>query len=182
MKTIAIRKILKKIAQSYEKSNKRKLFYRVCACDMLPKKVSYVHDWIIIVNLDESSRKGSHWVGIFLTRLTRTLFFFDSYGMQPNNKYINEFISTHAKNTFWNNRQLQSFYSYCCGEYCCMFAHTMAKGDVLACFMRQFNDKYHRNDEKVQSMFSCTFEKKNCSQCCKSYYSCLQSDDEKDNK
>lgn len=61
MDTISIRKILKKIAESYEKKYKRKLYYKVCACDQLPKTLSKNKDAIIIVNSETSDKSGQHW-------------------------------------------------------------------------------------------------------------------------
>lgn len=61
MDTIAIRNSLRKIAQSYEKRFKRKLFYRVCACDQLPNRLPYNRDAIIVINSDTSDLPGQHW-------------------------------------------------------------------------------------------------------------------------
>lgn len=66
MDTFDIRASLKKIAQSYKKTNKRKLYYRVCACDKLPKSLPYNQDAIIVVNNQTSQQSGQHWyIGCF---------------------------------------------------------------------------------------------------------------------
>lgn len=168
MDTIAIKKTLRKIAKSYEKKNKKKLFNHVCACDLLPKKIQNNQDSIIIVNEDTSDKPGSHWHAIWITS-KKKCYFFDSYGERPNNKYIMSFMKSNSTKQYWNNRQLQSFYSYCCGEYCCMFAYTFAKTNNSGDFFNQFNSNLHKNDEKVQSMYTCTFHNRGCSQHCRSY-------------
>lgn len=111
---------------------------------------------------------------IWMTRISRTILFFDSYGMLPNNTYIIEFIRKNGRQTFWNRQRLQSFYSYCCGEYACLFAHAMANGNALRCFMSQFTDKYHLNDEKVRSLFGCLFLGRRRNQNCTSFFNCIQ--------
>lgn len=131
---------------------------------------------------------------LWIERLSRTTYFFDSYGMLSNNQYIVSFIRKNSKQTFWNRRRLQSFYSYCCGgkklnyyfslhhltsfmffviEYCLVFAYTIALGEALECFMNQFSTKYYSNDEKVRSLYQCIYNEK-CAQSCTSFFSCIQ--------
>lgn len=174
MNTFSIKQTLKKIALSYELEHKKKLFYRVCACDLLPNRIPNNQETIIIVNLDTSDKSGSHWQAMWFS-FDRTCYFFDSYGQQPTNHYIKNFIKTHAHTTYWNKQQIQSYYSYCCGEYCCMFAYSMAKIDAITCFFKQFSTNLHSNDDKIRSMYNCTFNNRGCSQGCKSYFNCINS-------
>lgn len=93
--------------------------------------------------------------------------------MFPNNHYIREFIRKNAKQTFWNKRRLQSFYSYTCGEWCCVWGFSMSRGESLECFMKQFGNKHHSNDEKVRSLYRCIFQAR-CGQNCTSFFNCIQ--------
>lgn len=61
MDTFAIQSCLRKIAKSYANENKRKLYYRVCACDKLPKTIPYDQDVIIVINNQTSDQSGQHW-------------------------------------------------------------------------------------------------------------------------
>lgn len=175
MNTFAIEKILKKIAVEYKKKYKKKLFHHVCACDLLPKNVPNNQDIIIVVNIDESTSEGSHWQSIFITGKKRNRFsyFFDSYGYSPTNSFIKRFIIDNSNKITWNKRQLQSYYSYSCGEFCCMFAYSMAKNMAFTCFFNQFNKKLNLNDEKVRALFNCIFNKRSCTQQCKKYIKCV---------
>lgn len=173
MNTFAIEKILKKIAVDYKKKYKKKLFHLVCACDLLPKEVPINQDVIIVVNIDESNKQGSHWQSIFITRNNRKCYFFDSYGYAPTNPYIKRFIINNSNTITWNKRQLQSYYSYSCGEFCCMFAYSMAKNKAFTCFFNQFNKKLNLNDEKIRALFDCIFKKRSCTQQSKKYIKCV---------
>lgn len=190
-----IRNALKKIAKIYESKNKKKIFYRVCACDMLPKRLPTNQDVMIICNTDKSTNPGEHWLGLYLPaphrvvpggtaasashitknniRNFRSCHFFDSYGYMPTNEYIINFIKKNAREMYWNRHQLQSYHSYTCGEYCCMFAYSMAKNNNIKCFLKQFGKKLHSNDVKIRSMFNCTFYDKKCTQHSKSYFDCV---------
>lgn len=141
---------------------------------------------MIICNSDKSTNPGEHWLALYLpaphrdTRLAtaasashitknnirnfRSCYYFDSYGFMPTNEYIINFIKKNTREMYWNRHQLQSYHSYTCGEYCCMFV-----------FLKQFDNKRHSNDVKIRSMFNCMFNDKQCTQNSKSYFECINS-------
>lgn len=173
MNTFTIKHILAKIASDYKKKTKKKLFVRVCACDLLPKTLPKDKDVIIIVNTDTSNKPGEHWELIWILNNEKHCYFFDSYGLPPTNNYIKRFIKKHAITTNWNKKQLQSFHSFCCGEYCCLFALSITKENGFNCFFNQFNENHDSNDVNVKTLFNCVFEKQFQLQGCISYLNCI---------
>lgn len=58
MDTLQIKRVLFKIAKCYKEKYNCKLFYRVCACDRLPRTLPQNEEVIIICNLDPISMPG----------------------------------------------------------------------------------------------------------------------------
>lgn len=185
MDTKTIQKTLEKIARLHKAKYRKKLFCCVCACDMIPKKIPKSNSAIIIVNSDTSDKPGTHWLAIWITtsKRQRLAYFFDSYGRAPLNTYIRNFIKDHSNKISWNVKQIQSLHTHTCGEYCCVFALSMAASKSFTCFFRQFDNDFDANDEKIHHLYNCNFnktmtkrgEKQICNQRCKSFNECLGS-------
>ena len=75
-----------------------------------------------IINLSESTEKGSHFTCIYITK--NSIEYFDSYGMQPFIsriiKFVNKMKKEHRKFTH-NATMLQPLDSYHCGLYVIAF-------------------------------------------------------------
>ena len=71
--------------QKYYKNEPR--FNGVCSRDNLPK----IKDGAYIINLDEYSHIGTHWVALWLNNNKAT--YFDSFGVEHIPKEIKEFIN-----------------------------------------------------------------------------------------
>lgn len=65
-----------------------------------------------IVNTDDSSKQGTHWVAYY-TRSPQDYEFFDSYGLSPAH-YGFEWLSP----TTFNTVKLQTDFSNTCGHFC----------------------------------------------------------------
>jgi hypothetical protein len=74
-----------------------------------------------ILNLDQHTENGSHWVCIFINTNKKQIEYFDSEGKKYNNKYINNFLNILKKkynfDIVYNKRQFQ-FSGVQCGFYC----------------------------------------------------------------
>lgn len=184
MDTFTINHCLREIARIYKKKYKKKLFYHVSACDLLPKELPIDRDCIFVINLDVSSQSGSHWVALFISatnqskknKKCRHSMYFDSYGLPPSNTHIRSFIKKNSNYTSWNHKKLQSDYSIVCGIYCIIWCLSVINNDGFSCFFNEFNKNYDSNDEKVQSLYGCVFENRLCIQRCKSYLNCMGGD------
>lgn len=171
MDTYTIRRTLQKIAHKYKTKNKKTLYYQVCACDLLPISIPKNQDAVLIINLDKSDSSGSHWVCVHISK--RVCHYFDSYGLYPTNSFIKKFIKNNSNTLHWNHQRLQSYFSYYCGQWACMFAHSITN-NALSCFFSKFSRNVHSNDEIVRSLYACTFNNKPSTQHCKSYFNCIQ--------
>lgn len=104
----------------------------VFAADTVPyDKASTARNIAFIVNSDKASSSGQHWVAFLCLRGSRTVEYFDSYGL-PLPEYTE--ICAHMPKYFSNRVHkrnvscLQSLNSASCGEYCILFLTSRAHG------------------------------------------------------
>ena len=101
------------------KTNQDGVFSR----DNLPK----IKDRAYIINLDEYSDIGTHWVALHLNNNNAT--YFDSFGVEHIPKEITAFINN--KNIKTNIFRIQAYDSVMCGYFCIRFIDFMFKGKIL---------------------------------------------------
>lgn len=182
MDTQTIQKVLSHITKLYEKQFEEKLFHYVGPCDTLPKSIPKNKNSVYIINTDPSTKSGTHWLCLWISKRKQFSYFFDSYGRPPIfNKYIQNFIETHCKIIHWNVKQIQAYNSFVCGEYCCLFAACLSNKKHPKCFFKQFENSYKQNDKLAKILFWCLFKKTKqvrlcktlkCIQNCKSFTQC----------
>ena len=84
----------------------------------------------MVINLDDSKHRGSHWIGIFVKNATH-IYYFDSYGDLPHeNKHIMKFLSG-FKNITRQTAVIQSVVSTACGYYVIFFIYICSLGKSL---------------------------------------------------
>lgn len=97
--------------------------------------------WSTIVNLSPSSQSGSHFVAI--VRNEGQLFYFDSFGFSPYQKYvvktINDLMQDQVSIYFWP-RQIQSFHSDMCGFFTLFFISTERENQMFHLNNLRMND------------------------------------------
>lgn len=91
-------------------------FGGVFASDTLP--VAKKHFVSFIVNLDDHTLPGSHWVSIYFKN--RIAFYFDSYGRCPPKSILN-FMQKNCDDVYFNNVQVQNYFTTSCGYFCLFF-------------------------------------------------------------
>lgn len=120
-------------------------FQGVFAADMIPplKEKS-----AIVVNQDDSSQPGSHWIAIYVDK-DNNLEFFDSYGQSPflYGKFIRDYVSTY-KNISWNSVVFQSMTSNVCGLYCIYFILKRCQGKSMFSIIQNLCEN-KRNDFQI---------------------------------
>lgn len=94
------------------------VFRGVYAKDKLPKMVQK-YPAAYVVNLDDSSLPGSHWVLVYISK-DRTGEYFDSYGNSPP-KEIRRFLDRNSIQWTHNKRRIQSLSTTVCGAYCIVY-------------------------------------------------------------
>jgi hypothetical protein len=122
----------------------KRFFGGVYSSDTLPDVRSLPMG--LIVNFDEASKPGSHWVGIWLTTSGQAIYF-DSFGFPPAvaPPAISKFLQSY--HTVYNDKMLQHFSADTCGYYTILFiilcSRNLALLEIQSLFLqnaREFND------------------------------------------
>ena len=98
-------------------------FNGVYSRDNLPK----IEDGTYVINLDEYSDIGTHWVALYVQNNNVT--YFDSFGVEHIPKEIKAFINN--KNITTNIFRIQAYDSIICGYLCIGFIDFMLAGKTL---------------------------------------------------
>ena len=115
--------------QKYYKNEPR--FNGVYSRDNLPK----IKDGAYIINLDEYSDIGTHWVALYVQNNDVTDF--DSFGVEHILKEIKTFID--KKNIKAKIFRIQAYDSIMCGYFCNGFIDFILAGKTLADFCNLFS-------------------------------------------
>lgn len=111
-------------------------------------KLAY-YPTIVIINLDERSMEGSHWISVAIYKTN--LFICDSLGgIIPTNRFPTELTN------FLNNllqtrllhitKRLQPLDSELCGLYCITFVKEMSQHNCFCEFLKLFSCNLQQND------------------------------------
>ena len=114
--------------QKYYQNQPR--FNGVYSRDNLPK----IKDGVYIINLDEYSDIGTHWIALYV--LNNVTFFY-SFGVEHIPKEIQAFIDN--KNIKANIFIIQAYDSIMCGYFCIGFIDFMLSGKTLTDFTNLFS-------------------------------------------
>ena len=114
--------------QKYYKNEPR--FNGVYSRDNLPK----IKDGAYVINLDEYSDIGTHWVALWVNNNNAT--YFDSFRVEHIPKEIKAFINN--KNIITNIFRIQAYYSIMCGYFCIVFIDFMLAGKELTDYTNLF--------------------------------------------
>ena len=106
-------------------------FNGVYSRDNLPK----IKDGAYVINLDEYSDIGTHWVALYIQNNDVT--YFDSFGVKHIPKEIRTFLSN--KNIKTNIFRIQAYDSIMCGYFCIGFIDFMLAGKTLTEFTNLFS-------------------------------------------
>ena len=115
--------------QAYYQKESR--FNGVYSRDNLPDKIK---DGAYVINLDEYSDIGTHWIALYVNNKTAT--YVNSFGIEYIPKEIKKFISN--KNTIANIFRIQAYDSVLCGYFCIGFIDFMLKGNNITDFSSIF--------------------------------------------
>ena len=140
------------IMKYYENESR---FNGVYSRDNLPNKIK---DGAYVINLDEYSDIGTHWVALYVKNNDIT--YFDSFGVEHIPKEIIKFIGRPSfsallhKNVIANIFRIQVYDSTMCGYFCSGFIAFMFKGKTPTEFTNLFSPyDFNRNDDIVLSYF-----------------------------
>ena len=130
--------------QKYYENESR--FNGVYSRDNLPK----IKDGAYVINLDEYSDIGTHWVTLFVQN--NNVIYFDSFGLEHISKDIKTFISN--KNIKTNIFRIQAYDSKMCGYFCIGFINFMLAGKTLTEYTNLYwPNNFKKNDDIVLNYF-----------------------------
>ena len=109
---------IKNAVKKIRLKNFRGLFLR----DTLPKKPK--RNECVIMNLDDTSGDGTHWVAWF--KRGNDKFYFDSFGLPPPTE-LNDYLG----DVFHPTEQIQPRQEVFCGHFCLFVLKEMQKGKHL---------------------------------------------------
>ena len=122
-------------------------FNGVYSRDNLPNKIK---DGAYIINLDEYSDIGTHWIALYVKNNDIT--YFDSFGVEHIPKEIKAFIKN--RNIKTNIFRIQAYDSIMCGYFCIGFINFMLSGKKLTEHTNLFSpNNLKKNDNIILNYF-----------------------------
>ena len=107
-------------------------FNGIYSRDNLPK----IKDGAYVINLDEYSDIGTHWVALYVQN-SNNVIYFDSFGVEHIPKEIKTSINN--KNIKINIFGIQEYDSIMCGYFCVSFIDFMLAGKTLTEYTNLFH-------------------------------------------
>ena len=123
-------------------------FNGVYSRDNLPNKIE---DGAYVINLDEYSDIGTHWVALYVSNNDVT--YFDSFGVEHIPKEMKKFInrSLYIKTNIF---RIQAYNSIMFGYFCIGFINFMLEGKTLTDFTSLFSPyDFDKNENIILSYF-----------------------------
>ena len=131
--------------QSYYHNERR--FNGVYSRDNWPDKIKY---GTYVINLDEYSDIGTHWVSLYVN--SKTVTYFDSFGVETIPKEIKKSINN--KNIIANICRVQNYDLIMCGYFCIGFINYMYKGTSLTGYTNlSLSNSFKKNDDIILNYF-----------------------------
>ena len=106
-------------------------FIGVYSRDNLPSKIK---NGAYVINLDEYSDIGTHWIALYVNNKTVT--YFDIFGIEHIPKEVKKFIGN--RNIISNIYRIRNYDSIMCGYFCTGFIDYMFKGKSLTDYANLF--------------------------------------------
>lgn len=100
-----------------------------------------------VINMDESTGPGTHWVAIYKTN--NEIYYFDSFGIEPPPEVIDRYQKETGARFLFSTNQIQAPNSTMCGWYCIMFLNQMMGGKSYYDFVYQFDRNNRAINEKI---------------------------------
>ena len=132
------------IMKYYENESR---FNGVYPRDNLTNKIK---DGAFVINLDEYSDIGTHWIALYVKNNDIT--YFHSFGVEHIPKEIKILIKN--KNIKTNIFRIQAYDSIMCGYFCIGFINFIFKGKTLTEFTNLFSpNNFKKNDDIILNYF-----------------------------
>ena len=131
--------------QAYYQNELR--FNGVYSRDNFPDKIK---NGAYVINLDEYSDIGTHWIALYLNNKSAT--YFDSFRIGHIPKEVKKFINN--RNIIANIYRVQNYDSIMCSCFCIEFIDYMLKDNSLTDFTNLFSsNNFKKNDDIILNYF-----------------------------
>ena len=115
-----------------------------------------IQDGAYIINLDEYSGIGTHWVALYVSNTD--VIYFDSFVVEHIPKEIEKIINSPSspqnKNIKTNIFRIQVYDSIMCGYFCIGFINFMVAGKTLTDFTNLFSpNTFKKSDDIILNYF-----------------------------
>ena len=101
-----------------------------------------------IVNLNDSTQPGSHWVVIHVKPKGKPIEYFDSFGLNAPNEVV-QLSNSLGVNYIYNSTQYQDLNSVLCGYWCLYFVNESRKGRSYYEIVRPFSHTDTQFNERL---------------------------------
>ena len=121
--------------------------------DLLP--TSPMKPSFYVVNQDESSEAGSHWIVVFMqdNKITE---YFDPLGKVPD-QHFKDYMSFQSDNYLYNRKRCQNYQSNLCGQYCLFYCYVRAREYSMQNILDMFDENnLMYNDQLVYFFYAYT--------------------------
>ena len=118
----------------------------VLPSDQLPPKPDsrdLDHDIFFVINLDPSTKPGSHWVVCYFRNNNIKPLYFDSYGFPPTIDSIKDFVGEDYEH---NTRAVQHPLSTSCGQWCIFFVYHQIYKNEMGKNVKTFKQRFSKSD------------------------------------
>lgn len=112
-------------------------------------KVPIIQSGVAIINVDDSTKPGSHWVAVYYSPNGHFNTFFDSYGL-PHTVYGLKLPEIKDHNT----QQVQGVTSSVCGYYCIYYVLCKNMGKTMKQLLQPFTRNFARNDHLIVQLIN----------------------------
>ena len=126
--------------QAYYQNEPR--FISVYSRDNLPDKIKAR---AYVINLDEYSDIGIHWIALYVNNKTVT--YFDSFGIEHIPKEVKKNMGN--RNIITNIYRIQNYNSIMCGYFCIGFINYIFKGKSLTDYTNIFSLSNFKNNDNI---------------------------------
>ena len=130
----------------------RKHFIGVYPVDMIPP-LNQIGS-IMVVNLDPSFMKGSHWIVLYV-RDKNKVEYFDSLGKKPRKDIITHLFHNHQI-CIYNSQRVQDYNTNSCGLFCLFYSYYACRLCTMISILSCFDDNL-KNNEQIVTNFTKTY-------------------------
>ena len=102
---------------------------------------------IVVVNLDYSNQKGSHWIVLHQVE-DQIVEHFDSSGNKPKRE-ISNLLLINKMVYRYNNKRLQNYKTETCGLYCLYYSYFSCRERNMQSILSDFHENLECNEEMV---------------------------------